>query len=401
MNASRASAAGFTLIEALISTVIMVTVTAAVFSVLNPSRGMFQAQPEMADMQQRLRVGVDTLAHDLVMAGAGAYSGTQSGSLIGYFAPILPFRQGRTAAYDDGPGVFRTNALTILYVPSTAAQTTIRGGMTSASSTITVNAESGCPLTGASVDPLCGFRANVSNVVVYDTTGAFDTFAVTSVDVAGGQLTLQHTQQGNASKAYADHAKIVEAVRHVYYLDTSNQQLMHDDGLSAATAVLDNVVGLDFEYYGEPGPPVFRSPGVDQTVTYGPAPPAPGVTQSPWAAGENCTWQMSDGQQVTRLASLGAAGPMGLVRLTAAQLTDGPWCPDASNTNRYDADLLRIRKVRVTIRLQTGNAALRGSLTTGNAALFANAGTATSAARTVSDQSVRFDVSPRNMNLGR
>src|ERR1700693_4630111 len=103
MNASRSSAAGFTLIEALISTLIMGT----------------------------------------VKAGAGAYSGTQAGSLIGYFAPILPFRQGRMAAYDDGTGVFRNNALTILYVPSTAAQTTIRDGMTSASSTITVNAESG------------------------------------------------------------------------------------------------------------------------------------------------------------------------------------------------------------------------------------------------------------------
>ena len=398
MNARQGSAAGFTVVEALISTIIMAAVTAAVFAVLDPSRGMFQAQPEMSDMQQRLRVGVDTLAHDLTMAGAGAYSGSQSGGLIGYFAPILPFRQGQTPAYDDGAGVFRTDALTILYVSSTAAQTTIRGGMASASSTITVNVDSGCPLSGASVDPVCGFKANVSNVVVYDTTGAFDTFAVTSVNAAAGALTLQHTQQGTSSKAYPDRAKIVEAVRHVYYLDAVNQQLMHYDGVSTASAVLDNVVGLSFEYYGEPEPPVFLAPGVDQTVTYGPAPPAPGVTQTPWPAGENCTWQMSGGQQVTRLASLGTTG---LVALTAAQLTDGPWCPDASNTNRYDADLLRIRKVRVTVRLQTGNAALRGSVATGNAALFANAGAATSAARTVADQSLRFDVSPRNMNLGR
>jgi hypothetical protein len=401
MNANRRSAAGFTLIEVLISTVIVVTVTAAVFSVLDPSRGLFQAQPEMADIQQRLRVGVDVLTHDLAMAGAGAYSGPQSGSLIGYFAPVLPFRQGRMAAYDDGTGVFRTNALTILYVPSTAAQTTVRGGMTSGSSTIAVNADAGCPLNGASVDPLCGFNANIPNVLVYDTTGAFDTFAVASVNAAGGQLTLQHTQQGTSSHAYADGARVVEAVRHVYYLDMANQQLMHYDGLSTATAVLDNVVGLDFEYYGEPKAPAFRSPGENQTVTYGPAPPTPGVTQSPWAAGENCTWQMSRGQQVTRLESLGAVGAMSLVKLTAAQLTDGPWCPDPGNANRYDADLLRIRKVRVTLRLQTGNAALRGSLITGNAALFANPGTATNAARTVSDQSIRFDISPRNMNLAR
>jgi prepilin-type N-terminal cleavage/methylation domain-containing protein len=400
MTAKMRSPAGFTLLEVLISTVIVLTVTAAVFSVLDPARGMFQVQPEMADIQQRLRVGVDALTHDLAMAGAGAYVGPQSGGLIGHFAPILPFRQGRMAAYDDGPGVFRPGAITIMYVPSTAAQTTIHGGMTAAASTIAVNAEPGCPLEGASVDPLCGFSPDTTNVLVYDTTGSFDTFVVTSADAAGGQLTLQHTLQGS-SHAYPDRARIVEAVRHVYYFDAANQQLMHYDGLSTATAVLDNVVGLDFEYYGEPRVPAFRLPGRDQTVTYGPAPPAPGVTQSPWAAGENCTWQMSAGQQVARLEPLGAAGAVGLVRLTSAQLTDGPWCPDPGSANRYDADLLRIRKVRVTLRLQTGNAALRGSLATGNAALFVNPGTARNAARTVSDQAIRFDVSPRNMNLGR
>jgi len=86
--------------------------------------------------------------------------------------------------------------------------------------------------------------------------------------------------------------------------------------------------------------------------------------------------------------------------LTQAQLTDGPWCPDATNSNRFDADLFRIRKVRVTIRLQTGNASLRGSLAGGQDALFTNAGTGTGA-RLVSDQQIRFDVSPRNLNLTR
>jgi len=109
---------------------------------------------------------------------------------------------------------------------------------------------------------------------------------------------------------------------------------------------------------------------------------------------------MAGGEQVPRLASLGSPGE-GLVRLTAAQLTDGPWCPDAASDNRYDADLLRIRTVRTIIRLQTGNALLRASLSSGRGALFANPGTATNASRTVPDQSIRFDVTPRNMNLGR
>jgi hypothetical protein len=87
--------------------------------------------------------------------------------------------------------------------------------------------------------------------------------------------------------------------------------------------------------------------------------------------------------------------------MTPAQLTDGPWCPDAANSNKYDADLLRIRKIRVTLRLQSGNDSLRAAVTEGQTALFTNAGTSKNKARTVRDQTVRFDVSPRNMNLGR
>ena len=48
-----------------------------------------------------------------------------------------------------------------------------------------------------------------------------------------------------------------------------------------------------------------------------------------------------------------------LVKLTESQLTDGlpGWCPDENNANRYDVDLLRIRKIGVTIRVQTALAA--------------------------------------------
>ena len=219
----------------------------------------------------------------------------------------------------------------------------------------------------------CGFKPG-TRAIVYDETGAFDTFYVTGVDAAG-TLSLRHLQLGHLSKAYALGSKIAEVVQRTYFIDAADTQLMVYDGLGAADAVLDNVVGLDFEYDGEPDPPAFRKPGVDRSVTYGPAPPALEVTQSPWEAGENCMWQAIGGEHVTRLSSLGTGG-FGLVKLTAAQLTDGPWCPDESSANRYDADLLRIRKVRVTIRLQTGNAALRGALAAGSDALFVNPGTA-------------------------
>ena len=246
---------------------------------------------------------------------------------------------------------------------------------------------------------LCGFRPG-QHVVVYDETGAFDTFSVTSVDTAG-TLTLRHMQLGELSKAYPPGSKIAEVVQHTYFIDAADMQLMRlptacRRRTPCSTTSWDSISSTTAN-------PIRRSSGVrtsNRSVTYGPAPPPFDVTQNPWAAGENCMWLTSGGAHVSRLASIGS-GELGLVRLTAAQLTDGPWCPDPISANRYDADLLRIRKVRVTIRLQTGNAALRGSLTAGSDALFVNPGTATTPAQTVADQSIRFDISPRNMNLGR
>jgi hypothetical protein len=392
-TSSQQDQAGFSLLEAVLAISIAITVTGAVFTVLGPSRGIVEAQPEFADMQQRLRVGVDTLLRDLMMAGAGAYAGTNTGSLVGQFAPILPFRRGSSAAYDDGPGVFRADAVTIAYVPSTSLQTILRALMTEVTS-VEIDSESGCPVN----TPPCGFKPGTS-AIVYDGTGAFDAFSVTSAD-ASGMLTLQPMQQGSLARTYAAGTKIVEVVRHTYFLDGASQQLMRYDGLAAAAAVLDNVVGLDFQYYADPAPPEFLNPGRDQSVSYGPAPPALDVTLNPWPPGENCVWQVSSGVQVARLGPLGAGGP-GLVRLTPSQLTDGPWCPDDVSANRYDADLFRVRSVGVRIRLQTGNALLRASLASGHGALFANPGTAMNAARMVPDQSIRFDISPRNMNSRR
>jgi hypothetical protein len=130
-------------------------------------------------------------------------------------------------------------------------------------------------------------------------------------------------------------------------------------------------------------------------TTYGPKPYT--VAQAPYGVGENCVF-FNDGSPTPapRLAVLGASNT-GLVQLTAAQLTDGPWCPDATNANRWDADLLRIRKIGVTVRVQSAAAALRGPAST----LFTYGGSSRGGGQWVPDQEIRFQVSPRNMNLGR
>jgi prepilin-type N-terminal cleavage/methylation domain-containing protein len=393
---------GFSLLELMIAMGIMLTVTASIFTLMNPTSGTFQAQPEVSDMQQRLRVATDTLYKDLVMAGAGAYQGANSGSMIFFFAPVMPFRQG--TVNDDPPGTFRNDIITLIYVPPTTAQTSLQrvnGNSLTNSAEIWVNADPGCP----NGDPLCSFTEGMT-MLMYDESGNYDTFTVTQVQDTG-QLKLQHNndkiQYPNYKSSQTDPlhpAKIVQANYFEYYLNAATNQLMFYDGSgNPDVPIVDNIVGLNFEYYGDPQPPAWVSPTKSvcddkgPCTTYGPR-PVP-TAAAPATNPGNCVFDTSLIPE-SLLPALGVAGS-GLVKLTAAQLTDGPWCPTAASVNRWDADLLRIRKIAVTVRVQAANAALRGPAGT----LFAKGGTSNGGERFVPDQEIRFEVSPRNLNLGR
>ena len=166
---------------------------------------------------------------------------------------------------------------------------------------------------------------------------------------------------------------------------------MQYDGAGGADApVVDHVVGLSFEYFGDPEPPVMRKPLTDPVgpwTTYGPKPPA---------SGDNCIFVGNGSPMPSPGLPILSGGP-GLVRLTAADLTDGPWCPDAVNPNRFDADLLRLRTVAITLRVEATDPALRGPA----GVLFTRGGTAKGAHGFVPDQQIRFEIAPRNLNLQR
>jgi hypothetical protein len=295
------------------------------------------------------------------MAGAGTYAGPKSGALTSFFAPIIPRKMGLQNA--DVYTVVRSDAITISYIPNTYSQTTIRAPMPQPSAELKVEDMPNCPKGRE----LCGFTEGMT-VLIFDDQGHFDFFTITQVQDEAAHL--QHRQQ-DLSYAYQVGAIVTQADTHTYYLDAANRQLRHYDGYLTDVPVVDNVVGLQFDYFGDPNPPLAPKPPL-------------GIA--------NCLYDAA-GNPVGGLTVLTPQGGS-LAQLPLSMLNDGPWC--GSGQNRFDADLLRVKKVRATVRVQASQAGMRST-----GADYAVAGTSASALRSLRDYTLQFEVSPRNMNLGR
>ena len=327
---------GFTIVEVLIATLIMMVIVGATFMLLNPAQGMFAVQPEVSDMQQRLRVAIDMIAKDVMMAGAGISSGPMTGPLGHTLAAVLPYRVGATGA--DSSDEYFSDRISVLYVPGSVGQTKTGDPVASTVPAVTVTNEPGCPIGNAA----CGIDKGMA-VLIMDESGAWDAFTV--ADVQGAALQLQH-RGPQLSKVYDAGAVLSQLSMVTYWLKTDpltqTDQLMRYDGNRSDLPIADNVVGLAFEYFAAPPP--------------------------------------------------GAPDPE-LVKLPKTELTDGPWRPDGVSPGHYDADLLRVRSVRVTLRVQIANRSYRGAA----GPFFVHGGTSNGGERYVPDQEITFDVAPRNL----
>src|SRR5258706_4735510 len=109
-----AGESGYSLIELLVSTAIMITVTGAIFTLMNPAQGNAQSQPEVADMQQAMRVGNETIFKELMMAAAGPYQDPVTGTLVNFFPPIFPRLIGMVNS--TAGTVFKSDTITLSYI---------------------------------------------------------------------------------------------------------------------------------------------------------------------------------------------------------------------------------------------------------------------------------------------
>lgn len=381
---------GMSLIELVVAMGLLLLLVSTLFSTFRPADGMFTTQTEAADMQQRFRAGADALRRDLSAAGAGGSVRPDATSLASLGPSVLPGRRF------DSASVVRPDVITVLQaLPLPAVATSLAQPLLAASGVTRVTVGPGCP----ALDAQCGIAVD-DTVLVADEVGAVDLFTVTAVTPPA--IELRHLTE-DSGKVYPTGSVVARVSASTYSVRAATAsrppQLVRSDGAGPDAPVVDHVVGLSFEYLGDPAPPEMRRPLSDAGpwTTYGPKPPAADATAAPYTAGSNCLFEGNGTPLATpRLPFLGAAGSA-LVPLGAATLGDGPWCPDDASPNRYDADLLRIRAVVVTLRVESALDALRGPAS----ALFARSGTARAGDRFLPDLVLRTRITPLNLAAGR
>lgn len=389
-------ARGFSVVELVVASALLLVVIALSLRQVGASDSTFDTQTEAADMQQRLRAAFDAVQRDVVDAGAaGALRAT--GTALTTWAPaVWPMRLGLRAA--DPPGTVRTDVITILTaMPLPSVPSTAMVPVAAQSGGLRVTPRPGCPPLSAT----CGLEVD-TDVLVADGEGAFDLFTIT--DVTAPTVSMRHDMP-DSPRVYPVGSVVMPVRSRTYYVRPPSagrppQLMTYEGGSGPESPVVDHVVALTIDYFGEPQPPQMRRPLSDPDgpwTTYGPRPPVADASVVPHISGESCLFAANGTALGTpKLAALGPAdGP--LVLLTAAQLSDGPWCPDPLAPNRYDADLLRIRSLQLTIRVEAALEALRGPA----GLLFARAGSALAADRYAPDLELRARITPRNLVLGR
>jgi hypothetical protein len=255
--------AGATMVELLVASGIMLTASAAVFTLVANATATSPRWNEAADLHQRARMALDVVYRTLAPAGAG---------LTGALPAIEPRRRFTLSA--------SPSAITVRSAPEHGARSTLTADLAPGATVATIAVHAGC----ASGLIACGFTAG-SEAAVFEGTGSWHLLALEST--APSALGVADRIPGRTT-TFAAGATLVEILETSLYFDRVSGTLRQEGPGAGDFPVLDNIVDVRFEYFGE-----------------------------------------------------------GLAPMALQTLVDGPLC--GSGSLAYDCDLARIRSVRVRI----------------------------------------------------
>jgi hypothetical protein len=346
---------GLALAELVVATAVSLAVSGALMALVRLAASAARTQPEVADIDQRLRTGVEGIVSRLEVAGAGAVAGGGSVPLAQRIAVVFPHWRAVTGG--DGPLSAFADRITVYAAAEASALAALSAPMSSSSAPLALAPVAGCPHT----TPTCRFLPG-DTVVVFDATGQHDIATVSSV----GATTLLLTGSLSQSYSPAVGAAVARADVRSLVFDAARAQLRLRTAAGADQPLVDDVVQFTVTYLGSPLPPSW------------PKPP-PGTA--------NCVLDEAGEPRLPEVAATWG----GLAALPPEALGDGPAC--GTGRGAFDADLLRVRALRITLRVQAGHPSFRSV----SPRLFRRPGFATDPRSMVPDEEVTFDVALPNL----
>jgi hypothetical protein len=349
--------------ELIVAMGVSLMVCCALVLLASDARTLFRVQPETSDLLQRARVGHELLGDEIAAAGAGVAAGRDPQPLVHWIPAVLPYvRAASSGAGSDPETQAFGDRLTLISLPELAPTAPIDGATSAAGDLVPIVRDATCGSGAAAT--ACGF-AEGQRVLIFDASPAFDVATVRTVAPTSLRL-----DPGSLSKIYrvADEARVAMARVTTFSFDQRQRRLRRAAGDGIDVPALDEVVELSFRYFADPYPP--ESPR-----------PPPGES--------NCLFDAAGSSRLPALPSTAGAP----IELPLTALSDGPFC--GVSPYRFDADLYRLRRVHVRLRVQAATAWLRGV----DPRLFRLPGRAISLAMQVPDMVVEFDIAPRSLQV--
>lgn len=284
--------AGFTLVELLIAVALTGVLSLAMFDLFSNQEQAFSIQDQVGEMQQNVRVSMELISRDALMAGYKlppafslvVYDNVPGGSLVD--------GGGATVGTNAKPG---TDAVTFSYVyvdpsaspptysPPTYSIDTSASGWTMNAGNFNICVDSSKYITGGTVNP--SFTYQVGDLAGVYGAGGFQFIQITSTAVLGGGCNAGYTQVNIGFSPAQSPIKLpggindicggdcsnpqptlAEIVTRTYYVDTNNRLMVSvpvAGGGYNPQPLAENIEDLQLHYFltggGESDAPVTVS----------------------------------------------------------------------------------------------------------------------------------------------